>query len=86
MSTTAKRTISARKTMQASNRACVPASVTVKRNNSARTINTFQRMITPEEMREEMKEILRTKESNRAFLREIGVTFKKNGQIEVKPI
>ena len=48
--------------------------------------NEFQRMITPEEMREEMKKILSSKRATRAFLRRIGVVFKKNGEIEVRPI
>ena len=59
---------------------------TAKRSNLTEKRNAFQRMITPEEMREEIKKILRTKKSNRAFLRRIGVVFKKDGQIEVRPI
>ena len=59
---------------------------TAKRSKLTEKRNAFQRMITPEEMREEMKKILRTKKSNRAFLRRIGVVFKKDGQIEVRPI
>ena len=84
MPTTTKKTNSAGKTVRASSVMCVPK--TTKKSNSARVRNSFQRMITPEEMREEMKIILRTKKSNRAFLRRIGVVFKKDGQIEVKPI
>ena len=84
MAATTKKTGFARRAVRAPKRVSVP--VSAKRSNSARMINTFHRMITPDEMREEMKEILRTRESNRAFLREIGVVFKKNGQIEVKPI
>ena len=84
MPTTTKETNSARGTVRASSVMCVPK--TTKKSNSARQRNSFQRMITPEEMREEMKKILRTKKSNRAFLRRIGVVFKKDGQIEVKPI
>lgn len=84
MPTTTKRTKSIRGTVRASTVMCEPK--TTKRVKSAQERNSFQRMITPEEMREEMKKILRTKKSNRAFLRRIGVVFKKNGQIEVRPI
>ena len=84
MPTTTKRTKSTRGTVRASTVMCEPK--TTKRVKSAQARNSFQRMITPEEMREEMKKILRTKKSNRAFLRRIGVVFKKNGQIEVRPI
>lgn len=84
MPTTTKRTKSTRGTVRASTVMCEPK--TTKRVKSAQERNSFQRMITPEEMREEMKKILRTKKSNRAFLRRIGVVFKKNGQIEVRPI
>ena len=86
MPTTTKRTKSTRGTVRASTVMCEPK--TTKRVKSAQERNSFQRIITPEEMREEMemKKILRTKKSNRAFLRRIGVVFKKNGQIEVRPI
>lgn len=84
MPTTTKKTNPARRTVRASSVMCVPK--TPNKINSGWESNSFQRIITPDEMREEMKEILRTRESNRAFLREIGVVFKKNGQIEVKPI
>ncbi len=84
MPTTKKRIKSTRGTVRASTVMCEPK--TTKIVNSTQKRNTFQRMITPEEMREEMKIILRTKKTNRAFLRRIGVVFKKDGQIEVRPI
>ena len=59
---------------------------TTKKRSSGKKRSEFQRMITPEEMRDEMRTILRSKRETRAFLRRIGVVFKKNGQIEVKPV
>jgi len=57
-----------------------------KKNSSIRARKSFQRMITPQEMRVEMKRINRTEKASREFLKEIGVVFKKNGKIEVKSI
>ena len=56
------------------------------KRGSSRKRNEFQRMITPEEIREEQKKILSSRRATRAFLRRIGVVFKKNGEIEVRPV
>ena len=67
----------------------MPTTTTDRRNTrTAKNPDGFRRIITPEEMREEMEKISRNKRTEIAFLRKIGVVIpptprsKKKAKVE----
>ena len=67
----------------------MPTATTVRKTRTAKKRSEFQRMMTPEEMREEMKRICRNKRTEDAFFRKImnfspPPSLRKKAQVEAR--
>lgn len=67
----------------------MPTTTTVRKAKPAKKRSEFQRMMTPEEMREEMKRICRNKRTEDAFFRKImnfspPPSLRKKAQVEAR--